>query len=383
MAKRDYYEVLGVARDASEDDLKKSYRKLAMQYHPDRNQGDQAAEGKFKELNEAYDVLKDAEKRAAYDRFGHAAFEQGGGGPGGFGGGAGAPFGAGFEDIFEEMFGRFGAGGGQRRQASGRGADLRTAVEIGLEEAFTGVKKTMRVPTAVQCEACTGSGAEGGNASVQTCTTCQGSGKVRAQQGFFLIERTCPTCGGQGRSVKNPCKVCQGAGRVQRDRTLSVSIPAGVEEGTRIRLSGEGEAGLRGAPAGDLYVDIGIRPHAIFQRDGANIFIRVPLRMTQAALGGHVEVPSVDGGRSRVSIPAGTQAGNQFRLRGKGFSVLRSAARGDMFVEVTVETPQNLSAKQRELLEQFEAEAGKAGKSSPEAEGFFAKVAQFWDGLGR
>jgi len=381
MAKRDYYEVLGVARDASEDDLKKSYRKLAMQYHPDRNQGDQAAEGKFKELNEAYDVLKDAEKRAAYDRFGHAAFEQGGGGPGG--GGPGGPFGAGFEDIFEEMFGRFGAGGGQRRQASGRGADLRTGVEIGLEEAFTGVKKTIRVPTAVQCEACTGSGAEGGNASVQTCGTCQGSGKVRAQQGFFLIERTCPTCGGQGRSVKNPCKVCQGAGRVQRDRTLSVSIPAGVEEGTRIRLSGEGEAGLRGAPAGDLYVDIGIRPHAIFQRDGANIFIRVPLRMTQAALGGHVEVPSIDGGRSRVSIPAGTQAGNQFRLRGKGFSVLRSAARGDMFVEVTVETPQNLSAKQRELLEQFEAEAGKAGKSSPEAEGFFAKVAQFWDGLGR
>jgi len=383
MAKRDYYEVLGVAREAGEDELKKAYRKLAMQFHPDRNQGDAAAEARFKELNEAYDVLKDAEKRAAYDRYGHAAFEQGGG-PGGFGGG-GSPFGAGFEDIFEEMFGRFGGGGGRGRprQASGRGSDLRTGVEISFEEAYAGVKKTVRIPTTVQCEACTGSGAEGGNASVQTCATCQGQGKVRAQQGFFLIERTCPTCGGQGRTIKNPCKVCQGAGRVQRDRTLAVSIPAGVEDGTRIRLAGEGEAGLRGAPAGDLYVDIGIKPHPIFQRDGANLFIQVPLRMTQATLGGHVEVPSLDGTRSRVTIPAGTQAGAQFRLRGKGFSVLRSAARGDMFVQVSVETPQNLTPKQRELLEQFEAEAAKAGKSSPEAEGFFAKVAAFWDGLGR
>jgi len=382
MAKRDYYEVLGVAREAGEDELKKAYRKLAMQFHPDRNQGDAAAEVRFKELNEAYDVLKDAEKRAAYDRYGHAAFESGGG-PGGFGGG-GSPFGAGFEDIFEEMFGRFGGGGrGRPRQASGRGSDLRTGVEISLEEAYAGVKKTVRIPTTVQCEACTGSGAEGGSAAAQTCATCQGQGKVRAQQGFFLIERTCPTCGGQGRTIKNPCKVCQGAGRVQRDRTLAVSIPAGVEDGTRIRLAGEGEAGLRGAPAGDLYVDIGIKPHPIFQRDGANLFIQVPLRMTQATLGGHVEVPSLDGTRSRVTIPAGTQAGAQFRLRGKGFSVLRSAARGDMFVQVSVETPQNLTPKQRELLEQFEAEAEKAGKSSPEAEGFFAKVAAFWDGLGR
>jgi molecular chaperone DnaJ len=385
MAKRDFYEILGVQKDATEDDLKKAYRRQAMKYHPDRNQGDKEAEGKFKELNEAHDVLKDAEKRAAYDRFGHAAFEQGGGGAGGFQQG-GNPFGAGFEDIFEEMFGRFGGGNGrgQQRQASGRGSDLRTTVEISLEEAFAGAKKTIRVPSSVSCEACTGSGAEpGSGGGAQTCPTCQGAGKVRAQQGFFLIERTCPTCNGQGRTIKNPCKVCQGAGRVQRDRTLNVSIPAGVEDGTRIRLTGEGEAGLRGAPAGDLYVDIGVRQHPIFQRDGANIFVRVPLRMTQAALGGAVEVPTVDGGRAKVTIPAGTQAGDQFRLRSKGFSVLRSAARGDMFVQVSVETPQNLTPKQRELLDAFEAEATKSGKSSPEAEGFFAKVAAFWDGLGR
>jgi molecular chaperone DnaJ len=380
MAKRDYYEVLGVARDAGEDDLKKAYRKLAMQWHPDRNQGNTEAEAKFKELNEAYDVLKDAEKRAAYDRFGHAAFEQGG--PGGGGGG---PFGGGgFEDIFEEMFGRFGGGGRGQRAAAGRGSDLRTQVEVSLEEAFAGAKKTIRFATSVSCEACKGVGAEGGAASgVQTCGTCQGSGKVRAQQGFFLVERTCPTCGGAGRTIKNPCKICRGSGRVQRERSLNVSVPAGVDDGTRIRLSGEGEAGQRGAPAGDLYVDIAVRPHPIFQRDGANILVRVPLRMTQAALGGHVEVPSIDGGRSKVTIPAGTQTGDQFRLRGKGFSVLRSAARGDMYVQVMVETPQNLSPKQRELLEQFEAEAEKGGRTSPESEGFFAKVKEFWDGLGR
>jgi molecular chaperone DnaJ len=383
MAKRDYYEVLGVGRDATEEDLKRAYRRLAMKYHPDRNQGDKEAETRFKEINEAYDVLKDPEKRAAYDRYGHDAFAPGGG-PGGFGaGGFGGPFGAGgFEDIFEEMFGRFG-GGGRRRQASGRGADLRTHVEITLEEAFAGTKKTVRVPSSVVCEACGGTGAEGGSTAAQTCPTCQGIGKVRAQQGFFLIERTCPTCGGQGRVIKNPCKVCQATGRVQRERTLSVSIPAGVEDGTRIRLAGEGEAGLRGAPAGDLYVDVGIKPHPLFQRDGANIFVRVPLRMTQAALGGSVEVPTVDGGRAKVTIPAGTQSGDQFRLRGKGFSVLRSATRGDMYVQVTVETPQNLTRRQRELLEEFEAEATKAGKTSPEAEGFFAKVKEFWDGLGR
>ncbi|MBE9607569.1 molecular chaperone DnaJ [Acetobacteraceae bacterium H6797] len=386
MAKTDYYELLGVSREATEDELKKAYRKLAMKYHPDRNPGDKEAEAKFKDITEAYEVLKDGEKRAAYDRYGHAAFDPsagGGGGAGGFGGGGfgGTPF----DDIFEEMFGRFGGGrgGGGQRAASGRGSDLRQQVEITLEEAYSGTKKTIRVPSSVACEACTGTGAEGGKANVQTCPTCNGAGKVRAQQGFFLIERTCPTCNGQGRIIKNPCKVCAGSGRTQRDRTLNVTIPAGVEDGTRIRLSGEGEAGLRGAPAGDLYVDVAVKAHALFQRDGANIFVRVPLRMTQAALGGDVEVPLVDGGRARVTIPSGTQTGDQFRLRGKGFSVLRSHAKGDMYVQVAVETPQNLNAKQRELLEQFEAEAVKSGKSSPESEGFFAKVRDFWDGLGR
>jgi molecular chaperone DnaJ len=386
MAKRDYYEVLGVAKDASEDELKRAYRKLAMKYHPDRNQGDKTAEGKFKELNEAYDILKDAEKRAAYDRFGHAAFEQGGGpgaGPGGFGGEH--PFGPDINDIFDQMFGGLGGRSGRRGGGPvGRGADLRTQVEISLEEAFAGTRKTIRIPTWVSCEACKGTGAEGGaSAGIVTCGTCGGSGKVRAQQGFFLIERTCPTCGGSGRIIKNPCKVCNGAGRVQRERTLNVTIPAGVEDGTRIRLSGEGEAGLRGAPSGDLYVDISIKPHRIFQRDGANIFVRVPLRMTQAALGGQVEVPTVDGGRAKVTIPPGTGTGDRFRLRGKGFSVLRSAARGDMFVDVTVETPQNLTKRQQELLAEFEREAEKSGRSSPESEGFFAKVKEFWDGLGR
>jgi molecular chaperone DnaJ len=382
MAKRDYYEILGVARDVTEDSLKKAFRKHAMKYHPDRNPGDKAAEAHFKECNEAYDVLKDAEKRAAYDRYGHAAFENGNGGGGGgpFGGGFA---GGGFEDIFEQMFGNLNARGGRGGQPSGRGADLRTEITIGLEEAFAGTKTTIRVPTSVICEACTGSGADGGKAQSETCGTCKGAGKVRAQSGFFLVERTCPTCGGQGRIIKNPCKVCAGAGRVQRDRTLNVTVPAGVEEGTRIRLSGEGEAGLRGAPPGDLYVDIGIRPHPIFQRDGNNIFIRVPLRMTQAALGGMVEVPSIDGGRARVSIPTGTQTGDQFRLRGKGFSVLRSAARGDMYVQVSVETPQNLTPRQRELLEEFETEAAANDRTSPENEGFFSRVKEFWDGLAR
>ena len=374
MAKRDYYEVLVVARGASEDELKRAYRKLAMAHHPDRNRDNPASEAKFKEANEAYDVLKDAEKRAAYDRFGHAAFE------GGQGGGSGQA--GGFEDMFADIFGQFTGRGAQRQQA-GRGSDLRQDTSITLEEAFAGTKKTLRVPSSVQCEACTGSGAEGGNASVSQCGTCRGQGKVRSQQGFFLVERTCPTCSGSGRIIKNPCKICLGAGRVQRERNLNVTIPAGVEDGTRIRLSGEGEAGLRGATPGDLYVDVGVRQHGLFQREGPNIMVRVPLRMTQAALGGQVEVPSIDGGRSRVTIPAGTQTGDSFRLRGKGFSVLRNPARGDMYVQVVVETPQNLTPKQKDLLEAFEAEAISGGKSSPESEGFFTKVKEFWEGLGR
>jgi molecular chaperone DnaJ len=378
MAKQDYYATLGVSREASSDDLKKSYRKLAMQYHPDRNPGDKQAEARFKEINEAYDVLKDEQKRAAYDRFGHAAFEGGGGpGAGGFDFAQG-----GIGDIFEQMFGDF--MGGNRRGGNARGpragADIRVGVEISLTDAFAGSKVTLRVPTRVACEACNGTGSEKGATGSETCASCQGAGKVRAQQGFFIVERTCPTCGGQGRTIRNPCRICHGAGTVQRERSLQVSIPAGVEDGTRIRVAGEGEAGGPGAPQGDLYVHVAIKPHLIFQRDGASVFCRVPLRFTQAALGADVEVPTIDGSMMRMKIPAGTQTGDQFRLRGKGFSVLRSAQRGDMLIQVQVETPQNLSRKQRELLEEFEAES--SGRHSPEHEGFFAKAKEFFQGRG-
>jgi molecular chaperone DnaJ len=381
MAKQDYYATLGVAREAGADDLKKAYRKLAMQYHPDRNPGNKQAEARFKEINEAYDILKDDQKRAAYDRYGHAAFEQGG--PGGFNGGFdfSAAGGGGLNDIFDQMFGEFmgrRGGGGQGRSRTG--ADIRQAVEIDLTDAFAGTKVNLRVPTRVTCEACNGTGSEDKTRAADTCPTCHGAGKIRNQQGFFLIERTCPTCGGQGRVIRSPCRTCHGAGTVQRERSLQVAIPAGVEDGTRIRLAGEGEAGGQGAPNGDLYVHVAIRPHGFFQRDGANILMRVPLRMTQAALGGDVEVPVIDGSRAKVKIPPGTQTGDQFRLRGKGFSVLRSAARGDMYIQVSVETPQNLTRRQRELMEEFETEGQKHAKGSPESEGFFAKVKEFFEG---
>ena len=375
MAKQDYYTTLEVARDASADALKKAYRKLAMKYHPDRNPGDKAAEGRFKDLNEAYDVLKDDQKRAAYDRFGHAAFENGGGGgPGGFDFGGG-----GLGDIFDQVFGDMMGGrrGGGRQRS---GADIRAQVEISLSEAFTGAKVPLRVPSRILCEACNGSGSESKDRAAETCPTCHGAGKVRAQQGFFLVERACPTCGGAGRVVRNPCKICRGAGTVERERNLNVAVPAGVEDGTRIRLAGEGEAGGAGIPPGDLYVHVGVKPHEIFQRDGANIYCRVPLRMSQAALGAEVEVPVIDGSRTRVKIPAGTQTGEQFRLRAKGFSVLRSAARGDMYIQVAVETPQHLSKRQRELMEEFEAESNEHAKTSPDSEGFFAKVRDFVEG---
>ena len=375
MAKQDYYAILGVERGASAEEMKKAYRKLAMQHHPDRNPRDAKSEAKFKELNEAYDVLKDDQKRSAYDRYGHAAFENGGPGAGGGAGGFG--FEGGLGDIFEQMFGGGRRGGGERAQA---GADIRAQVEIDLEEAFTGVKTNVRVSTRMTCDACTGTGSSDKNAGADTCGTCGGAGRVRAQQGFFLVERTCPNCGGSGRVVRNPCRVCAGAGTVPREKTLSVQIPAGVEDGTRIRLSGEGEAGPKGAPPGDLYVHVSVSTHGIFQRDGANIFCRVPLRMTQAALGGEVEVPAIDGTAAKVKIPAGTQTGDQFRLRGKGFSVLRSTQRGDMYIQVAVETPQNLTRRQRELLEEFEAESKSHKTGSPEHEGFFAKVKEFFEG---
>jgi molecular chaperone DnaJ len=376
MAKQDFYELLGVQRGASAADIKKAYRKLAMQHHPDRNPGDKASEHKFKELSEAYEILKDDQKRAAYDRFGHAAFENAGGGPGAgpFGGFGNA---GGFADIFDEMFGE--CMGGQRSGAQGRGSDLRYNLEISLEEAFKGKQTSVRVPTLAPCEGCKGSGAEAGSKPV-TCPTCKGSGRVRAQQGFCTIERTCASCQGAGRVIERPCKICGGQGRVRKEKTLAVNIPPGVEDGTRIRLAGEGESGMRGAAPGDLYIFLSLAPHRIFQRDGANIHCRVPIAMATAALGGSLEVPVIDGGRAKITVPPGTQTGHQFRLRGKGMSVLRSQARGDMYVQAVVETPMNLTKRQQELLREFDKE-GEAGKTSPESEGFFSRVKEFFEDL--
>ena len=374
MAKRDYYEVLGVARGASDAELKSAFRKLAMKYHPDRNPGDKDAEIHFKELNEAYQCLSDAQKRAAYDRFGHAAFSQGmGGGPG-----FGADFTDFMSDIFENFFGeqrgRARGGGGGRE----RGADLRYNLEITLEEAYEGKTATIKIPTSVACETCAGTGAKAGS-KPKTCATCGGYGRVRATQGFFSIERTCPTCHGRGETIDDPCPQCVGAGRVTRERTLSVNIPAGVEDGTRIRLAGEGEAGLRGGPTGDLYIFLGIKPHPFFQRDGADLFCRVPISLVTAALGGEFTVPALDGADAKVRIPEGTQTGKQIRLRGKGMPVLRSRDIGDLYIQVVVETPQKLTKRQRELLMEFERES--SGETHPESAGFFSRVREFFDGL--
>jgi molecular chaperone DnaJ len=376
MAKRDYYDLLGVAKNASADDLKKAYRKLAMQLHPDRNPGDKSAEQKFKDVAEAYEVLKDDQKRAAYDRFGHAAFEGGrGAGPGAgdFG------FAQGFADIFDEMFGDF-MGGGRRHgeAASPRGEDLRYNLEISLEDAYQGRQTTIRVPTMAPCESCHGGGAAPGSKPV-TCPTCHGAGRVRAQQGFFTIERACPGCHGAGRVIDNPCRSCGGQGRIRREKTLSVSIPPGVEDGTRIRLGGEGEAGVRGGAAGDLYIFLNIKQHRLFQRDGANIHCRMPIPMTVASLGGSVEIPTIDGTLARVTIPAGIQSGHHIRLRHKGMSILRSPSRGDMIVEAMVETPQHLTKRQQELLREFD-EAGEKTRTSPVSEGFFARMKDFLAG---
>lgn len=376
MDKQDFYDMLGLKKGAGEDELKRAYRKAAMAYHPDRNPGDDEAERKFKEINEAYDVLKDPQKRAAYDRFGHAAFENGMGAAGG--GAHGFDFASGFADIFDEMFGDF-VGGRRGTSGGGRGSDLRYNLEITFEEAHAGRTVSIRVPTSVVCESCAGSGTEGGTQPV-TCPSCSGVGKVRTQQGFFTIERTCPTCGGAGRVIQNPCVTCSGAGRTNTEKALEVTIPPGVDDGTRIRLSGEGEAGLRGAPPGDLYIFLSIKPHKLFKRDGADLYCAVPIPMTTAAMGGTIEVPTIDGSRAKVSIPAGTQPGAQFRLRSKGIAVLRSPSRGDMFVQVRVETPVNLTKRQKELLKEFEEE-GAASNTSPESHGFFNRVKEFFDDL--
>ena len=374
MAKRDYYETLGVSRGASDAELKSAFRKAAMQCHPDRNPGDKASELRFKEVNEAYQTLSDAQKRAAYDRFGHAAFDGGGGA--GFGMGEG--FASSMADIFDDLFGDV---MGRRGRSSGRerGSDLRYNMEITLEEAFSGKTASLKVPTSVTCEACSGIGAKPGS-KPKTCSTCGGQGRVRAQQGFFAIERTCPTCQGRGEIIDNPCQACNGAGRVSRERTLSVNIPAGVEDGTRIRLAGEGEAGMRGGPPGDLYIFLAIKPHPFFQRDGADLYCRVPISMVQAALGGEIGVHTLDGGESKVKIPDGTQSGRQFKIRGKGMPVLRARDFGDLYIQANVETPQNLTRRQRELLQEFDAES--STRTQPEASGFIARMKEFFENLG-
>ena len=375
MAKADFYETLGVGKKADEKELKSAFRKMAMQWHPDKNPGDADAERKFKEINEAYETLKDPQKRAAYDRYGHQAFENGG-----MGGGGGAGFaGGGFSDIFDDIFGEM-MGGRQRRSSNGRerGNDLRYNMEISLEEAFSGKTAQIRVPTSITCDLCTGTGAKPGT-KPSTCATCQGSGRVRAAQGFFSIERTCPTCQGRGQTISDPCGKCHGQGRVTEDRTLSVNIPAGIEDGTRIRLQGEGEAGLRGGPAGDLYIFLSVRPHDFYQRDGADLYCSVPISMVTAALGGKFDVSTLDGTKSRVTVPEGTQAGKQFRLKGKGMPVLRSNQLGDLYIQMAIETPQKLTKRQRELLAEFQAISSK--ENNPESTGFFAKMKDFFDTL--
>jgi molecular chaperone DnaJ len=376
MSKRDYYEVLGLARDAGDKELKSAFRRLAKEHHPDYNQGDAASEARFKEINEAYEVLKDPQKRAAYEQYGHSAFEGGGRGPGGFG----PEFASSMEDIFENFFGDFtgGRGGGQRgRPGHERGSDLRYNMEITLTDAYNGKTAEIVVPTSMPCETCTGSGAKPGT-TPSACSTCGGHGKVRASQGFFTIERTCHACQGRGEVISDPCGDCKGQGRVQRERTLSVNIPAGVEDGTRIRLAGEGEAGLRSGPAGDLYIFLSIQQDAFFQRDGSDVFCRAPISMVKAAVGGHIDVPTLEETVTRVKIPEGTESGKQFRLKGKGMPVLRTKMMGDLYIQVDVETPKNLTKKQRDLLEEFEKES--KNDTSPESAGFFAKVKDFFDG---
>ena len=371
MAKRCYYEVLEVERAANDGELKSAFRKLAMQWHPDRNPTDKNSEHRFKEINEAYEVLKDPNKRAAYDRFGHAAFEHG---MGAGGGGFGADFGSTFSDLFEGIFGMSGARGRSGRE---RGADLRYNMEIDLDEAFAGKAAQVRIPTSVSCESCSGTGAKAGSRP-KTCPHCGGSGRLRHAQGSFTLERTCAGCQGRGQVIDNPCPSCSGSGRLTRERSLSVNIPPGVEDGTRIRLAGEGEAGVRGGPPGDLYIFLSLASHPFFQRDGADLHCRVPISMVAAALGGDFEVPTIDGGKTRVKVPEGTQSGRRFRLHGKGMPVLRSKQVGDMYVQVVVETPQKLTKRQRDLLEEFDKLSSK--ETHPESAGFFGKVREFLGG---
>uniref|UniRef100_UPI00404730EB molecular chaperone DnaJ n=1 Tax=Yoonia sp. TaxID=2212373 RepID=UPI00404730EB len=378
MSKRDYYEILGIKKGADAAEIKKAYRQKAKELHPDRNSDNPKAEEQFKEANEAHEILKDAEKKAAYDRFGHAAFD---GGMGGGGrqqrGGGHSDFSSAFSDVFDDLFGNFGGGGGGGRNRPQRGNDLRYNLRINLEDAFAGLQKTVNVPAAVACGSCKGTGAADGSQPVN-CPTCAGMGKVRAQQGFFTVERTCPTCNGIGQTIKDPCTKCHGQGRVEKEKSLSVNIPAGVETGTRIRLAGEGEAGMRGGPTGDLYIFIEVADHKLFERDNMNLYCQVPVSISAAALGGEIEVPTIDGGRSRVKIPEGSQSGRQMRLRHKGMPALRGGGFGDMFIELAVETPVNLTARQKEILKEFDAIQA---ENNPNGSNFFKSVKSFWDAM--
>ena len=375
MAKKDYYETLGISKGASEADIKKAFRSKAKEHHPDKNAGSSKAEEQFKAVNEAYDVLKDPNKKAAYDQYGHAAFENGG-----FGNASGSgDFSSAFSDVFEDLFGDF-MGGSSRRESSSsstRGSDLRYNMTISLEEAYRGKATTITVPSSVKCEQCTGTGGKDGT-QPSSCPTCSGLGKVRAQQGFFTVERTCPTCSGRGQVNKNPCRFCSGSGTTQKNKNLSVNIPPGVETGTRIRLTGEGEAGMQNGPSGDLYIFTEVMDHSIFQRDGANLFCQIPVSIISATLGGDIEAPTLDGGKTRVKVPAGIQSGKQLRLRGKGMPNIRGNSYGDLYIELNIETPVNLNENQKDLLREFEKSL-KASDNNPKYSNFFSKVKSFWE----
>jgi molecular chaperone DnaJ len=375
MAKRDYYDVLGVNKSASPEDIKSAYRKLAVKYHPDKNPGDKAAEDKFKEASEAYGILSDKSKKENYDNFGHAAFENGGsqGGFGGFGGFGGSDF----SDIFEDFFGDFGGGGrrSNRRNSSNRGSDLRYDLSITLEEAFSGKKQNIEFSSSDKCTTCKGSGSKPGY-SADRCTYCGGNGKVRSNQGFFTVQQTCPQCSGSGEEITNPCNDCGGNGNKQTSKKISVTIPKGVDDGTRIRLAGKGEAGSRGGANGDLYLFINIKSHELFKRSDENLFFECPISIADAALGTTIEIPTIDGGKAKIKIPDGTQSGKQFRLRGKGMPYMRGSGTGDLYVQINTEVPISLNKEQKELLEKFREIENE--KSNPSIKQFFKKAKTFW-----
>ena len=376
MAKKDYYETLGIAKSASEADIKKAYRSKAKELHPDRNSGSQTAEEDFKAVNEAYEILKDPNKKAAYDQYGHAAFENGGLG----GAGGASDFSSAFSDVFEDLFGDF-MGGSSRRESgtsSKRGSDLRYNMSLTLEEAFKGKSTNINVPSSVKCDPCEGTGGKDGTKPA-SCPTCGGLGKVRAQQGFFTVERTCPTCTGRGQVNKNPCRFCSGSGTTRKNKNLSVNIPAGVETGTRIRLTGEGEAGFQNGPPGDLYIFTEVLNHAIFQRDNTNLFCQIPISIVTATLGGEIDSPTLDGGKTRVKIPSGVQHGKQLRLRGKGMPSVRGNSYGDLYIELVIETPVNLNQKQKDILREFEETLYTDNNNNPAHNDFFSKVKRFWE----